>query len=198
MKRGMITVMVTTLLLMISTLSFAQMHGGIKGRLDETQQMIDRGVDQGTLTRHEARRLQEALDGLVARVDDIRRDHPLDARESEFINSDIDRLQMEISQQRQDDQVTGGYDDGPNWHNDIRARVDKAQRRIERGMENGSLTRHEARRLQQEFGAILDKIDAMSRDGRLDRRERASINRDLDRLEMDITREKRDDQRRPY
>jgi hypothetical protein len=90
------------------------------------------------------------------------------------------------------------YAERGDWHGGIRSRIHEDQQRIERGIERGSLTRHEARRLQRELGDILDKIDRMKEDGRLDRRERERIDRYLDRLDMDITREKRDDERRRY
>ncbi len=90
------------------------------------------------------------------------------------------------------------YADRGEWHGSIRSRIHEDQQRIERGIERGSLTRHEARKLQRELGRILNKIDRMRQDGRLDRWERERINRDLDRLDGEITREKRDDERRRY
>ena len=92
--------------------------------------------------------------------------------------------------------IATSYADRDDWHGGIRSRIIEDQQRIERGIEHGSLTRHEARMLQRELGAILDKIDRMKADGRLDPREREIINRDLDRLDRDITREKRNEQRR--
>lgn len=85
---------------------------------------------------------------------------------------------------------------GPDWHGSIRERIREDHRRIERGFERGSLTRREARRLGAELDHILDKIDWLRRDGRLNRTEREVIHRDLDRLEREIRREKRDDDRR--
>ncbi len=79
------------------------------------------------------------------------------------------------------------------WHGGIRDRISEANRRIDRGIERGSLTRHEARKLNDELNGILNKIDRMKADGHLDEREREKINRDLDRLDKDIDREKHDD-----
>ncbi len=92
--------------------------------------------------------------------------------------------------------MTACYAQRGDWHGGIRARIQEDEQRIERGIEHGSLTRHEAIRLRNELGHILDKIDRMKEDGRLDGRERERINRDLDRLDRDIMREKRDDERR--
>ena len=92
--------------------------------------------------------------------------------------------------------MTACYAERGDWHGGIRARIEEDQQRIERGIEHGSLTRHEAMQLRRELGSILDKIDRMKQDGRLDGWERERINRDLDRLDRDIMREKHDDERR--
>jgi hypothetical protein len=85
------------------------------------------------------------------------------------------------------------YADREDWRGGIRTRIHEAQERIERG----SLTRHEAKRLNEELDRILDKIEHMKADGRLNPREREIINRDLNRLDRDISREKHDRERRP-
>ena len=83
-------------------------------------------------------------------------------------------------------------------HGEIRSRIHDARERIDRGIEKGSLTRHEARKLIEELDSILGRLDRMKEDGRLSPREREKIIRDLDRLDRHITREKRDDDRRRY
>lgn len=87
---------------------------------------------------------------------------------------------------------------GRDWHESIRERIRESDRRIERGIERGSLTRKEARRLRGELGHIIDKIHWLRSDGRLNSMEREAIHRDLDMLERDIRREKRDDDRRNW
>ena len=82
------------------------------------------------------------------------------------------------------------------WRGGIRSRINMEYQRIERGIERGSLTRHEARRLKGELDGILYKIDRMRDDGYLSPRERYIIDRNLDRLHRDISREKRDGDRR--
>ena len=89
-----------------------------------------------------------------------------------------------------------GYAEREDWRGGIRSRIHEAKQRIEQGIENGSLTRPEAKRLKGELDDILAKIDRMKDDGHLSEREREKINHDLDRLERDITREKRDDDKR--
>ena len=93
--------------------------------------------------------------------------------------------------------VAIGYADQKEWRGEIQTRIHEAKGRIERGVERGSLTKHEAQKLHGELDGIRHKIDRMKDDGHLSPRERESINRDLDRLDKRITREKRDDDTRP-
>lgn len=75
----------------------------------------------------------------------------------------------------------------------IQERVDMAQRRIERGIRSGALTREEGHRLRDEFDRVRrDEARARS-DGRLDRRERERLNRELTRLERRISHLKNND-----
>jgi hypothetical protein len=92
--------------------------------------------------------------------------------------------------------VSIGYADQREWRGEIRTRIHEAKGRIERGVERGALTKHEAQKLHGELDGILHKIDRMKDDGHLSSRERESINRDLDRLNKHITREKSDDDTR--
>ena len=92
-----------------------------------------------------------------------------------------------------------------DWRGGIRTRIHDARESIERGIKRGTLTKHEARGLREELDGILNKIDRMKEDGHLSPREREKINRDLDRLDRHIAREKhnddtrrRDDDRRHY
>jgi hypothetical protein len=91
--------------------------------------------------------------------------------------------------------VTTGYADFREWRGGIRSRIHEAEARIDRGIDKGSLTRHEAERLNRELGEIFYKIDRMKEDGYLSEDERDIINRDLDRLDRDISREKHDGER---
>jgi hypothetical protein len=70
----------------------------------------------------------------------------------------------------------------------ISERVERADRRIERGIQSGSLTPHEAHRLRNEFYAIRnEEARARGADGHMDHRERDRINNALDRLEQRIS-----------
>jgi len=89
-----------------------------------------------------------------------------------------------------------GYADPGDWRGGIRTRIQEAHNRIDRGVDEGSLTRQEEKSLRRELTGILRKIDRMKDDGHLSPKERDMINRDLDRLNRHITREKRDNDTR--
>jgi polyhydroxyalkanoate synthesis regulator phasin len=75
----------------------------------------------------------------------------------------------------------------------ISERVEMAERRIERGIQSGSLTREEAHRLKREFFQIRREEESARSDGRLDHRERERLHSELDRLERHISHLKHND-----
>ena len=90
----------------------------------------------------------------------------------------------------------GGYERGER-HGDIRERMRDAEERIGRGMDRGSISRHEAHRLYGELHGIREQMDRMRYDDRgMSRDEqRARIDHDLDRLNEHISRAKHDEGR---
>ena len=88
--------------------------------------------------------------------------------------------------------IATGYAEQGDWRGGIRSRIQESRQKIEKGIEQGTLNRHEADRLNAELGTILNKIDRMKEDGHLSQGERDSIIVDLDRLDRDIFKEKHD------
>ena len=171
-------------------------RGGIRARIQEERQKIDRGIERGTLTRHEADRLNAELGTILDKIDRMRADGYLSPGERDQINNDLDRLDRDIAREKRDGTVAPGYAERGDWRGGIRARIQEARQRIDGGIQRGTLNRKEARKLNKELDKILNKIDRMKADGRLSPKERDKINRDLDKLDRDIAREKRDDDRR--
>ncbi len=77
----------------------------------------------------------------------------------------------------------------------INQRQYQLDRRIDRGVRNGSLTRREAGRLRAEFGQLV-RLEAQYRRGGLNRWERNDLDQRFDRLSARIRYERRDDDRR--
>jgi hypothetical protein len=78
----------------------------------------------------------------------------------------------------------------------INEREARIRERIQRGMNDGSITRWEARRLFRDLGSIEAKERAFRSDGRLNSREFAELNRDLERLALNVREQRRDEERR--
>jgi len=92
--------------------------------------------------------------------------------------------------------VQYGYDRSDDRSANINEREARINDRIQRGMHDGSLTDREARRLYRELADIEGKERAFRSDGRLDGRESAELNRDLDRLASNLRDQRHDEQRR--
>jgi hypothetical protein len=78
----------------------------------------------------------------------------------------------------------------------IDERQARIQERIERGFENGRLTRPEARRMQRQLAENEAQQRAFESDGRLGRREVAALHDNLDVLAQRLRNQLRDDDRR--
>jgi hypothetical protein len=74
---------------------------------------------------------------------------------------------------------------------EIDSRIRQSHERINKNLERGALTIHEAKRLRGELDSIRDTEARMRRDGRLDHREREILDHKLDRLNEEISVEKR-------
>jgi hypothetical protein len=90
-------------------------------------------------------------------------------------------------------QYSDRWDDRSGTINERESRI---RNRIERGLQDGRITNREARRLYRQLSAIEAKEHAFKSDGRLNRREDAELNRDLDRLASNVRQQMRDEQRR--
>ena len=170
-------------------------RGGIRSRIQESRQKIEQGIEKGALNRHEADKLNAELGAILNKIDRMKADGYLSERERDSVKIDLDRLDRDIFKEKHDS-VTTVPAVQQDWRGGIRSRIQESKQKIEQGIERESLNRQEARKLNKELAKILNKIDRMKADGRISQKEREKINRDLDRLDRDIFKEKRDDNRR--
>lgn len=77
----------------------------------------------------------------------------------------------------------------------VNQRQRNQERRIEQGVQSGHLTDKETARLEKEQAEIADEEKAFRSDGKLTRRERAKLQRDLNRSSRHIYRQKHDAQK---
>lgn len=170
-------------------------RGGIRSRIQGSKQKIEQGIDRGTLNRYEANKLNAELGTILNKIDRMKEDGSLSQRERNNINNDLDRLDRDIFKEKHDAVSTVPAVQG-DWYGGIRSRIQASKQKIAQGIDRGTVNRYEARRLNKELGRILTMIDRMKADGRFSRWERNRIKRDLDRLDKDIFKAKRNDNRR--
>ena len=105
MKKLILAVLFTVMMFGTAAISHADWRGGIRSRINHEYQRIERGIDQGLLTRHEARRLKGELDGIIYKIDRMKDDGYLSPRERDIINRDLDRLHRDITREKRDGDV---------------------------------------------------------------------------------------------
>lgn len=171
-------------------------RGGIRSRIQVSKQKIDQGIQQGTLNRHEADKLHAELGTILNKIDRMKADGYLSQGERDNINNNLDRLDRDIFKEKHDAVTVSPPAVQGDWRGGIRSRIQESKQKIDQGIKRGTLNRYEARKLNKELGKILYKIDRMKEDGRLSQAEREKINLNLDRLDRDILKEKRNDNRR--
>ena len=98
---------------------------------------------------------------------------------------------------RSDDRVDDRY--GRSWGADLRARYDRIEQRIQRGLRNGALSHREATRLRAHL-RDLRQLDRRYRysDGRLTRWEQNDLEQRAERLQRQVRSERRDGDDRRY
>jgi len=198
MKKVMLAVLCAVFMFGTIATGYAEQgdwRGGIRTRIQESKQKIEQGIERGSLNRHEGDRLNAELGAILNKIDRMKADGYLSQGERDNINNDLDRLNRDIFREKHDTVSTVPAAQ-VDWRGGIRTRIQASKQKIEQGIEQGALNRHEARKLNKELGKIFQKIDRMKADGSLSQGERNKINRDLDRLDRDIFKEKHDDNRR--
>ncbi len=87
------------------------------------------------------------------------------------------------------------YDRADERSASINEREARIRARIDRGINDGRITRGEAHRLYRELGDIEARERSFRADGRIDRHENRILSADLDRLADHVRQELRDEQR---
>jgi hypothetical protein len=72
----------------------------IDSRIRQSHERIDRNLERGALTRRDAKRLRDELNGIRNSEARMRKDGRLDRREREILDRKLGRLNREISAER--------------------------------------------------------------------------------------------------
>jgi hypothetical protein len=196
----------TTALTLSAGAAAAQSWMPIDARQAMLDQRIDAGVRSGDLSRAEAMRLRGEFNALASLEDRYRASDGLSAWERSDLDRRFDMLSQQIRFERADPDRSAYRDrsfarnwyGGNNWTDNtgrwvpIDLRKMQLDRRIDRGLRSGQLTRAEAARLRAEFDAI-SRIEYRYRaTNGLSGWERADLDRRFDQLAAQIRFERTD------
>jgi len=174
----------------VAALATSAMAGDrVDNRQVRQRARIAQGADNGSLTKREDRRLvreQRAINRMEKRAN---ADGTVTPRENRRIAKAQNRASRDIYRQKHDGQIQGD--------NRIDARQENQRDRIRDGVKDGTLTRHEARRLAHEQRAVNRAERAAEADGKITPGEQSRIDNMQDRTNADIYKQKHDDQNRP-
>ncbi|HTZ40258.1 MAG TPA: hypothetical protein VMB77_08875, partial [Syntrophales bacterium] len=164
----------------------------------DQEQRIQQGINSGQLTPKEAGRL-EAQEAKI-KQDELRMksDGNLTPAERQKLNRELDKASRDIYREKHDAQSVN-VGKGTNQTtsqagnvNDpgIEKRMENQQRRIQQGINSGQLTPKEAGRLEARQAKIKQDELRMKSDGKLTADERRKLNRELDKEDKRIHKEK--------
>jgi hypothetical protein len=148
--------------------------GRLQSRITRQEARIAQGVKAGTLSEGEAAQAKSRLDSVRSKLQ-------ADAFDGDGLTNGKDYAKelrgagKELRAKKRDDQV------------DPAKRMDNIDRRIEKGLENGSLTPEEADALKAKASAMRQKLDAASTP-----EQKAALGKELQQLSREVYREKHD------
>lgn len=182
---------------MLAVPVFAQNAGADLSQRDiNQQQRIEQGLKSGQLTTREASRLEREQSQINRAEANAMKDGNVSAAEKARIDRMQDRASQDIYRQKHDAQ-TGN----PNSASSQRMQADvqrniNQEKRINAGLKDGSLTNHEAARMERGQAHVTRQEARAGRDGHVGAREQHRIQRDENRQSGRIHRQRHDGQNR--
>ena len=166
----------------------------IQQRKANQQKRVGEGLENGSLTAGEANKIEKKEKGLNAEQRDMREDNAgkLTAADKAKLNRQQNRLSKDIYKQKHDTQAQ------PKTGNEVNQRDRNQQKRIGEGLENGSLTAGEAKKLETKETKLNREQRDMREDngGRLTASEKAKVNRQQNRVSKQIYNKKHNARKR--
>ena len=166
----------------------------IQQRKANQQKRVGEGLENGSLTAGEANKIEKKEKGLNAEERDMREDNAgkLTAADKAKLNRQQNRLSKDIYKQKHDTQAQ------PKTGNEVNQRDRNQQKRIGEGLENGSLTAGEAKKLETKETKLNREQRDMREDngGRLTASEKAKVNRQQNRVSKQIYNKKHNARKR--
>jgi CRISPR/Cas system-associated endoribonuclease Cas2 len=177
--------------------SYGTSDPGIQQRMQNQEQRIDQGVSSGALTPKEAGKLEAEQAKIRQTEQRMKSDGQLTPNERQKLNNMQDRSSQHIYNQKHDAQTAnvgqGGAGVNVNDPN-IQQRMQNQERRIQQGVNSGTLTPKEAGKLEAREAKIKQDEARMKSDGQLTAKERKKLNKELDHASDRIYKQKHDRQ----
>jgi len=172
--------MTFTLAVVIGLCSIASAQDQTK-RIDQREQRqqnrVANGIKNGSISSGEAARIERNEARIKRDEARAKADGVVTGRERARLNRELNHTNREI---RHDSRNSPGID----------AREHRQQNRVAAGLKNGSLTGHEAAKIERDEAKIHRDEARAKADGVVTGRERAKLNRELNHTSREIRRDK--------
>ncbi len=190
------TQLLTALLLTVgATAAFAQTNAATTVQRDVNQQSrIEAGLQNGSITTREA----AALEKDESRVDRLQANALKDGK-----LSDAERARLTAAQNKTSRDIATAKNNGVNGNPlsassqrmqaDVQRNINQ-EKRVEAGIQNGSVTNHEAAKLERGQARVDHKEAVAARDGHVGAHEQAGVQRAENRQSRRIFKQKHDAQ----
>jgi hypothetical protein len=193
MKRNLI---ISALLIGASLGAFAQTAASTVARDVKQQQRIENGLQNGSITTREAGQLERD----EAKVDRLQSKALKDGT-----LSDAEKTRLQAAQNKASRDINTAAHNGVNGNPlsassqrmqaDVQRNINQ-EKRIEGGIQNGSLTNHEVAKLEAGQARVDHKEAVAARDGHVGAKEQARVQRTENRQSKRIRHQKHDAQER--
>jgi len=156
---------------------------GIDAKIAEQQKLIDKALSSKSLTKDEAKIVQENLNRIKERKKAVSADGKLSELEQGNIQNMLDRNNRMITDKKNNPVR-------PFHRPEIQHRFENQQKRIDAGIKSGTLTKQEAAVLQENLSKAKAKYEALNKDGRFSQAEEEKMNELLDKDSQIIDKKK--------
>lgn len=170
-KKLFVGLIVGMIVLMLTGVVFA---AGIEDTIKSQQKAIDTALASKSLTKQEAKVVQDNLNRIKDRYAKAKADGKLTDIEQEHLNNMLDKNNKMIMDKKNNPIK-------PIYRPDALVRIGNQQKRIDNGIASGALTKEEAKVLQDNLNRIKAKYTKMKADGTLTGAEEEKLHMMLDK-----------------
>ena len=181
-QRISLSVSAIVIVLIFAAGAFA-VTSGIDAKIAEQQKLIDKAVSSKSLTKDEAKIVQENLNRIKEWKKSASADGKLSELEQGNIQNMLDRNNRMLTDKK-NNQVR------PFHRPEIQHRFENQQKRIDAGVKSGALTKQEAAVLQENLSKAKAKYEALNKDGRFTQAEEEKMHELLDKDSQIIDKKK--------